>query len=195
MVCITKETEKHELHQCSGCGLDLPQSAFSDSQWKHRRDQTQEGGKCMVCLEEEGKKQDFHECSVCGTPLPETAFTVSQWQHKLKRGATCTACFFPNCTVENCQLCKRCHDPACTQPNKCKRALLQPPVELRPKTKDERDTFKCVLCLYTKCTGCGKLANKNIKKRLLETRTTYKCVACSQRALTQKDKALCANPK
>ena len=145
-----------------------------------------------VCL---GCEEKLHPCFVCKMRLPEAAFPAPQWRHRLQQRATCTACFFPNCTSEQCQLCKRCHDPACTQPKKCKRALLQQPVELRPKSKSERDAFKCVLCLYTKCTGCGKHATKNIKKRHLETRTTYKCVACSQQELTQKDRALCANPK
>ena len=189
MVCEEKERKKKNSHKCKKCGLELPRSAFTESQWHNRFSEKQNGGVCITCNEKK------HTCLVCKTLLPQEAFTPVQWHHKLQQRATCTACFFPKCTTEDCQLCKRCHDPGCTQPNKCKRALLQPPVELRPKSKSERDAFKCVLCLYTKCTGCGKHATKNIKKRHLETRTTYKCVACNQRELTQKDRALCANPK
>ena len=191
-VCITceqEQNEKKDSHKCSRCDFTLPREAFDESQWTHRFSTTQEGGVCIICKEKE------HVCFVCKTPLPEKDFPATQWRNRLQQRATCTACFFPKCTTEDCQLCKRCHDPACTQPNKCKRALLQPPVALRPKNKDERDTFKCVLCLYTKCTGCGTYAKYKIKKRHLESCSPYTCVACSQRELSQKDKALCTHPK
>ena len=195
------DCEKIPTFKCNVCAENKIGTCFSPQQMAHRKQNELRGSfRCMTCENDPtcGTKPTF-TCNICGDNKTADCFSKTQMhnrtQNDLRGTFRCMGCENPICTSQPCPLCTKCRDPACTQPNKCKRAQLELPVELRPKNKDERDAFKCVLCLYTKCINCGTYAKYKVKKRHLETRTSYKCVTCSQRELTQKDRALCANPK
>ena len=77
----TQPTYQEEISKCDKCDKELPRSAFSESRWRHRREQRV---KCMIC-------ESTHPCDKCQRAVHKSDCTTEMW-NKRHRQLFCTRC-------------------------------------------------------------------------------------------------------